>query len=57
MSFNPDPNKQAQEVKFSRKINKEDHPSLAFDNSNTSEANSQKRLFIVLDDGLSFEEH
>ena len=31
MTFNPDPNKQAQEVIFSRKINKIDHPSLYFD--------------------------
>ena len=31
MRFNPDPKKQAQEVIFSRKINKIDHPSLYFD--------------------------
>ena len=30
MRFNPEPNKQAQEVVFSRKINKIDHPSLYF---------------------------
>ena len=28
MRFNPEPNKQAQEVIFSRKINKIDHPPL-----------------------------
>ena len=30
MRFNPDPKKQAQEVIFSRKINKTDHPPLCF---------------------------
>ena len=30
MRFNPEPNKQAQEVVFSRKINDIDHPSLYF---------------------------
>ena len=30
MRFNPDPKKQAQEVIFSRKINKTDHPPLYF---------------------------
>ena len=30
MRFNPDSNKQAQEVIFSRKINKTDHPPLYF---------------------------
>ena len=30
MRFNPEPNKQAQEVVFSRKINKIDHPLLYF---------------------------
>ena len=28
MSFNPDPNKQATEVSFSRKVNSDDHPTL-----------------------------
>ena len=32
MSFNPDPSKQAQEVIFSRKCTKEDHPVLYFNN-------------------------
>ena len=34
MSFNPDPNKQAQEVIFSRKLKKFCHPSLRFKNNN-----------------------
>ena len=36
MRFNPDPNKQTQEVIFSRKINKNDHPPLYF-NQNFSQ--------------------
>ena len=32
MSFNPDPSKQAQEVIFSRKCTKEDHPLINFNN-------------------------
>ena len=31
MSFNPDPIKQAQGVIFTRKISKEGHPSLVFE--------------------------
>ena len=34
--FNPDPNKQTQQVIFSRKINKNDHPPLYF-NQNFSQ--------------------
>ena len=33
MSFNPDPNKQTQEVIFSRKIRKSSQPSLIFNNN------------------------
>ena len=33
MSLNPDPRKQAHEVIFSRKVNKESHPHLTFNNS------------------------
>ena len=39
MSFIPDPDKEAQEVIFSRKIYKEDHLPLVFNNNNVSEAN------------------
>ena len=42
MSFNPDPNKQAQEVIFSRKLKKVCHPPLCFNNINVSQASSQK---------------
>ena len=57
MRFNRDPNKQAQEVIFSKKRKKEYHPPLAFNNNNVSETNSQKHLGVVLDNCLSFEGH
>ena len=44
MSFNLDPSKQAQEVIFSIKKKKEYHPSIAFNNNNVLETNSQKHL-------------
>ena len=57
MNFNPDPSKQAQEVIFSRKLNKDYHPPLAFNNNNVPETDSQKHLGIILDNRLSFENH
>ena len=57
MSFNPDPNKQAQKVIFSRKRNKFCHPSLRFNNNNVSQASSQKHLGLTLDNRLTFDEH
>ena len=57
MRFNRDPNKQAQEVIFSKKRKKEYHPPLAFNNNNVSETNSKKHLGVVLDNRLSFEDH
>ena len=41
MSFNPDLNKQAQEVKSSRKLKKVSHPLLGFNNNYVSQASSQ----------------
>ena len=57
MSFNPNPNKQAQEVIFSIKTKKEYHPPLAFNDDNVSGTNSPKHLGVVLDNRLSFEDH
>ena len=57
MSFNPDPNKQAQEVIFSRKLKKVCHPPLSFkigSNNNFSQASSQKHLGLTLDNRLTF---
>ena len=49
MSFNPDPNKQAQEVIFSRKLNKPNHPSLNFNNTIVIQSTNHKHLGMVLD--------
>ena len=57
MSFNPDPSKQAQEIIFSRKVNKDYHTPLAFNNNNVPETDSQKHLGIILDNRLSFANH
>ena len=57
MSFNPDPNKQAQEVIFSRKLNKPNHPSLNFDNTVVIQSTNHKHLGMILDTNLDFEEH
>ena len=54
MSFNPDPSKQAQEVIFSRKINKVHPPPLLFNNSTIQQISSQKHLRIHLDEELTF---
>ena len=56
MSFNPDPNKQAQEVIFSRKLKNVSHPPLVFNNANVSSCKSQKHLGVLLDSKLTFEE-
>ena len=57
MSFNPDPSNQAQEVFFSRKINKVYHPPLLFNNSTVQQISSQKYLGIHLDEELTFKHH
>ena len=44
IGFNPDCNKQAQEVIFIREL----IPPLVFNNSNVSEGNSQKHLEVTL---------
>ena len=57
MSFNPDRNKQDQEVIFSRKLKKVCLPSLRFKNNNVSQASSQKHLGLTLNNRLTFDEH
>ena len=57
MSFNPDPNKQAQEVFFSYKIQKSSQPSLIFDNKIVTKSITQKHLGMLLDIKLNFQEH
>ena len=57
MSFNPDPLKQAQEVIFSKKINKTNHPDITFNNQIVCATSSQKHLGMILDVKLDFKSH
>ena len=57
MVFKPDLTKQAQEVIFSRKLNKPIPPYLTFNNSQVSQTESQKHLGLILDNKLNFSEH
>ena len=54
MSFNPDPNTQAQAVIFSRKLNKPNDPSLNFNNTVVIQSTNHD---MVLDTKLDFQEH
>ena len=57
MSFNPDPNKQAIELLFSRKINSPNHPSLYFNNQEVCRATDHKHLGLILETKLTFTKH
>ena len=59
MQFNPDPNKQANEVIFSRKLvsNNLSHPPVKFNNNNITRCSHQKHLGVVLDSNLNFNTH
>ena len=57
MNFNPDPNKQAQEVIFSRKSNKINYPPLIFNQDLVKSFFSQKHLRMVLNTKLDFNLH
>ena len=57
MTFNPDRNKQTQEIIFSRKLKKAAHPPLLFKNNNVSQVNYQTHHGVILDVKLLFEEH
>ena len=58
MLFNPDPNKQAVEILFSKKQHEKDnYPPLNFNGDNVQTAISQKHLGLVLDSKLDFSEH
>ena len=56
-SFNPDPNKQAQEIIFSRKKMKSSYPSVYFSNIPVSSTSVHKHFGMLLDDKLSYEHH
>ena len=53
MSFNPDKNKQAKEVIFSRKLRKVFHPSLSFNDQQIERSLAHKHLGLTLDEKLS----
>ena len=57
MSFNPDPSKQAQEVIFSRKLQKSVYPPLHFNNIAVTQSTTQKHLGMILDVKLDFQGH
>ena len=57
MSFNPDPLKQTQEVIFSRKITKTNHPTLIFNDYPVNQIALEKHLGMFLNCKLNFEEH
>ena len=57
MSFNPDSSKQAQEVIFSRKLQKSTHPTLSFNNNTATQSVTEKHLEIMLDTKLDFQGH
>ncbi len=57
MSFNPDPTKQAKEVIFSTKRQKQRHPPLIFNDHQIVSDNSHKHLGLILDEKLTFAEH
>ena len=57
MSFNPDPQKQAVELTFSRKRIEIDHPHLFFNGIPVRKVNDHKHLGTMLDSRLSFTPH
>ena len=57
MQFNPDPNKQAQEVYFSKKSNNENSLSVTFNSAKVATCSTDKHLGLLLDKRLRFNEH
>ena len=57
MNFNLDPNQQAQEVHFAKKIQKDNSQNLTFDGLNVGSSFSEKHFGLVLDEKLNFDEH
>ena len=56
MSFNPDPSKQAQEIIFSRKTSRRNHPNLMFNNGIVNLTTIHMHLGMILSSKLSFDE-
>ena len=57
MAFNPDPNKQANEVLFSCKTKSVDHPQISFNGFPVVQVKETKHLGLVLQFKLNFEKH
>ena len=57
MEFNPDTDKPAQEIIFSRKTNKDNHPEIFYKTNPIKQTSSLKHLGIVLDERLNFKTH
>ena len=57
MLFNPDPKKPAQEVVFSRKKQKQNHPILRLNDIQVERNTYQKHLGLILDENLNFKQH
>ena len=57
MSFNPDNSKQAQEVLFSNKVTKTNHPNITFNGNMLQKSANQKHFGLILDKKLTFHDH
>ena len=57
MRFNPDPKKQAQEMIFSRKSNKTNHPPFYFNKNLVKSSLTHKHVGMILDTRLNFSFH
>ena len=57
MSFNPDLSKQVQEVVFSRKTHKINHPKVSFNNSPVVQSTYQKHYGQYFDEKLNLSHH
>ena len=56
MSFNSDPSNQGQEVILNRKLQKNCHLPIYFNNNPNEQVSSQKHLAMILDVKLNFQE-
>ena len=57
MNFSPEPNKQAQEIIFSRKNTASLHPVVYLDNKPVKSTQIHKQLGMIVDSNLSYEHH
>ena len=57
MLFNPDPNKPAQEMLFSRKKQLKINPTISPNNVQEVRESYQKHIVILLDEKLNFKQH